>query len=183
MRQTTQSLVQDLLGVAQTETPRGIPNEPELPQTVHESTLAALLGIRRARLSELVRDGILRRVGPARFQLREAVNSYTADLRSKTSPMGRGRPTSSSPELDVEKLRLAKQQADKVELQNAAARGSLVPALEVEREWAGVLRDVRAAMLAVPSRVGSTLPHLSAHDVAAIENEIKAALEGLADGH
>ena len=42
---------------------------------------------------------------------------------------------------------------------------------------------VRAAMLAVPSRCGATLPHLTAHDIAELDREIRNALEGLADGN
>jgi len=41
---------------------------------------------------------------------------------------------------------------------------------------------VRAALLAVPSRVGTRLPSLTAHDVAEIAVEIRAALSTLADG-
>jgi phage terminase Nu1 subunit (DNA packaging protein) len=39
----------------------------------------------------------------------------------------------------------------------------------------GRLRTVRAGML-VPSRVAARLPHLSKHDVAEIDQEIRAAL-------
>lgn len=46
----------------------------------------------------------------------------------------------------------------------------------VEAEWSGVLRTVRAGMLAVPSRVQQRLPHLTAHDVAQIDAEVRAAL-------
>jgi len=43
-------------------------------------------------------------------------------------------------------------------------------------EWSGVLWTVRAGMLAVPSRFQQRLPHLSAHDVAEIDREIREAL-------
>jgi phage terminase Nu1 subunit (DNA packaging protein) len=46
----------------------------------------------------------------------------------------------------------------------------------VEIEWSGVLRTIRAGMLAVPSRVAARLPHLNKHDVAGIDAEIRAAL-------
>ena len=49
-------------------------------------------------------------------------------------------------------------------------------AAEVEAEWSGVLRTVRAGMLAVPSWVSQRLPHPSAHDVAEIDNEVRAVL-------
>lgn len=158
---------------------------PTLPETVHESELAALLGISRARITQLIRDGILKRSGRARFNLHEAVQAYTGQLRSVASRVGYagGKGTPANAALNEEKLRLAKQQADKIELQNAAARGELVKALDVERAWAGVLRDVRAALLGVPSRCGATLPHLTAHDVQEIDREIRGALEGLANGN
>jgi hypothetical protein len=58
--------------------------------------------------------------------------------------------------------RLAAAQADVAEIKAAKMRGELVAAAEVESEWSGVLRTVRAGMLAVPSRVSQRLPHLTA---------------------
>jgi hypothetical protein len=49
----------------------------------------------------------------------------------------------------------AKAQADLAELKAAQARGSLLDAEAVEREWSDVLGTVRAGMLAVPSRAGA----------------------------
>jgi phage terminase Nu1 subunit (DNA packaging protein) len=43
-------------------------------------------------------------------------------------------------------------------------------------EWSGVLRTVRADMLAVPSRAAQRLPHLSAQDVATIYAKVRQAL-------
>lgn len=174
----------DLLGPSKASPPSGIPTEVELPQTVHEATLAALLGINRSRVAQLVRDGVLRRAGRARFDLQASVRAYADNLRHKTSRLGPGRKaTKGNSELEAEKLRLTRAQADEREAKAAAAKGELVRASEVERAWAGVLRDVRAAMLAVPSRCGAALPHLSAHDIATLEGEVRAALEGLADGN
>jgi len=39
-----------------------------------------------------------------------------------------------------------------------------------------VQRTVRAGMLAVPSRAAQRLPHLSVHDVAEIDREVRAVL-------
>jgi phage terminase Nu1 subunit (DNA packaging protein) len=64
--------------------------------------------------------------------------------------------------------------AAKAEQQNAERAGRLVDAAAVEVEWSGVLRTVRAGMLAVPSRCGARLPH-----VAEIDAEIRAALTEL----
>jgi phage terminase Nu1 subunit (DNA packaging protein) len=59
---------------------------------------------------------------------------------------------------------------------NAAARGELLDAGAVEREWSDILRCVRAGMLAVPSRAGARLPHLTPHDVAEIDTEVRDVL-------
>ena len=42
----------------------------------------------------------------------------------------------------------------------------------VEAEWSGVLRTVRAGMLALSSRCVARLPHLTAHDAAEIDREV-----------
>jgi phage terminase Nu1 subunit (DNA packaging protein) len=52
----------------------------------------------------------------------------------------------------------------------------LVEASAVQAEWSDILRVVRAGMLAVPSRVAARLPHLSKHDIAEIDAEVRAAL-------
>ena len=44
----------------------------------------------------------------------------------------------------------------------------------------GLLRVVRTAMLAIPSRTGARLPHMTPADVAAIDAEVRAALTELA---
>jgi hypothetical protein len=59
----------------------------------------------------------------------------------------------------------AKAQADLAELKAAQAAGSLLNAEAVELEWSDVLGTVRAGMLAVPSRAGARLPHLTGHDL------------------
>jgi len=88
----------------------------------------------------------------------------------------RNRSATTDPAYLAEKIRLANAQAVKIELQNAQARQELLPAKAVEAEWSAVLRDVRAAMLALPSRLQQRLPHLTKHDTATIDEEIRDAL-------
>ena len=151
----------------------------DIPATMAEAEIAAFLGIATSQVRTKTRDGILVKDGRGRWNVRESLQGYLSQLRDGAIRGGGQVPD----DLKAEKLRLARQQADKLELANAAARGELVRSADVEREWANVLRDVRSTMLAVPSRVGSKLAHLTAHDVAEIDSEIKAALEGLANGN
>jgi phage terminase Nu1 subunit (DNA packaging protein) len=72
-------------------------------------------------------------------------------------------------------------QASLAELKVAERRGELLDAAEVERTWGGVVRTIRASMLAIPSRCGARLPHLTAADIAEIDAEVRAALTVPAD--
>lgn len=147
-----------------------------LPEMTSTGALAALLGVTPRSVTELSRKGVLSPAGRGSWPVRDSVRAYCAHLREQAA----GR--SSDTNLTAERIRVAQAQAEKLELANSAARGELVPAKQVQSTWAGVLRDVRAALLAVSSRCGARLPHLTAHDVATIDIEIRSALEAIADG-
>jgi phage terminase Nu1 subunit (DNA packaging protein) len=76
----------------------------------------------------------------------------------------------------AERARLAAAQADLAELKAAKQRGTMLDAEAVQNEWSGILRMVRAGMLAVPSRCAARLPHLTPHDVTEIDGEVRAVL-------
>ena len=169
-----------LSGVAPSPRPvASLPPETASAGHISEAELSDLLDLTSRRVRDLVTDGVIPRKGrgATAFDRRAAVRAYCIWIRDKAS-----RGVAVMDELKAEKIRQAREAADKLALQNAAARGELVPSSEVESAWANVLRDVRSMMLAVPSRCGASLAHLTPHDVAAIDREIKSALEGLADG-
>jgi len=143
-------------------------------ETISEAELADLLGLTSRQIRNLAADGVAKKAGPARYELRASVRAYAESLREKAS---RGRAKADDPELRAERLRLAIAQAEKVELSNAKTRGELLLAQEVVSAWAGVLREVRAAMLAIPSRVNQSLPHLTVHDLNTLDRTIRDTLE------
>jgi phage terminase Nu1 subunit (DNA packaging protein) len=157
----------------------------DVPETksdvIHESELCALLGITPNKLRLLARDGILQRVKPARYSRADAVLAYCVHLRALSASSGAI--LAADAKLKAEKIRVAAAQAEKIEMLNEIARGETVRSDQVQREWQSILRDVQAALLAVPSRVGSNLAHLTAHDIGQIDFEIRRTLEGLADGN
>jgi phage terminase Nu1 subunit (DNA packaging protein) len=95
---------------------------------------------------------------------------------------GAGRPRAPGESLENARRRLARANADRRELEVQRLRAELLPADAVAREWQDVLRTVRAGVLAITSRVRSQLPHLSAHDGAVIDAEIRAVLSALGTG-
>lgn len=153
----------DLLG---SDEPAGI------PAILDEAGIARLFGVSSARVRAMVRDGILVRASRGRYDSRESLSRYLAQLREGAARAGRPA-NAGGDELKGEKLRLIKAQTEHAELRNAAARGELLPATEVESQWATVLGDVRAAMLAIPGRLTG---RVNADALAALDEEIRAAL-------
>ena len=136
---------------------------------VSQSVLADLFGVTPPRINQLVNEGVIAKDG-RQYSLRECTRAYCAHLRAR-------HPGISSPgAVSDERARLLAAQADGHELKNAATRGELIDARQVEAEWSNTLRSLRAAMIAVPSRVRQRLPGLSPAEVATIDAEIRAAL-------
>ena len=157
------------------------PVQPGIPATMTESELATLLGIGASRVRTLARDGIVVRSSRGRFDVRASLGRYLDQLRTRAARAGR--PADGDDDLKAEKLRLTRAQATTAEQKARVAAGEMVAAADVQREWSGILRDLRAALLAVPSRFGASHSHFTPHDIAALDTEIKQTLEVLADGN
>jgi phage terminase Nu1 subunit (DNA packaging protein) len=159
------------------ETERASTGKPE-GDTVGPDALAEWLGVSRATVLELARREVLKPEGRGRYPLRESIKAYCADLREKAA--GRAGALA-NPSLTAERVRVTRAQAEALEFKNAAARGELLPAADVESAWAAILRDVRAGMLAVPSRVSQRLGHLTPADLDTIDREIRDTLAEVSD--
>jgi terminase small subunit / prophage DNA-packing protein len=144
-----------------------------LPDEVSAPTLAHLLGVSEREVRNLAKAGIAVRAGRGRYRLQESVRHAFEHIRRTASQRGG---EASLEAMRAERIRIAKEQADALGLKNAAARGEMRDANDVRREWSDILRAVRAGMLAVPSRAGARLPHLTPHDIAEIDAEVRAVL-------
>ncbi len=156
----------------------------QLPRALSKSAFAKLVAVSPGRVSQMVKQGLPVEadgkidVARGKLWIAENINPTRAASQAKGPTLfGEERQKAS---LTEERARLAKEQADAAEIKNAILRKELVHASDVEREWASVLRKVRSGVLAVPSRVRQLLPHLTPHDVEAIDNELRCALEDLA---
>lgn len=143
-----------------------------MDDTVAQAALADLFGVTTRTVRDLGKRGILVRAGK-NYALAESVSRYCAHLRELATGRG-GEDTIIN--ATAERARLAKAQADSMEIKNAKLRGELVRADEVENEWSGLLRTLRASMMAVPSRVAQRVPTLTPHDISEIDAEVRAAM-------
>lgn len=148
-------------------------------ETCTAEELGALVGLSARSIRDMAAGGTIPKpVARGRYATAATVKAYVAHLREAAAARGSGE---ALPALTSERMREARERADHLALKNAAMRGELVPALEVERTWTGALRELRARFLAVPARVRQRLPHLTRTDVAALEREIRDALQEAAD--
>jgi phage terminase Nu1 subunit (DNA packaging protein) len=141
-------------------------------QVVTAETLAGLFEVSGEVVRSLARRGIIVKAGRNSFELVPSVRNYVRYLREAAAGRGNGQePTEQS----MARARLAKAQADAAELKNAQRRGDLVPAIEVEQEWSGVVRVVRAGIMRLPRRAGDRLA-LTAAQVRGLDEECRACL-------
>jgi phage terminase Nu1 subunit (DNA packaging protein) len=92
---------------------------------------------------------------------------------------GRGRPRNLKESFEAARTRKESHLADLRGIEVDERRGKLLNAQAVEREWSDMLRQVRAGVMAVVSRVRARLPHLTGHDAAILDQELRAALAAL----
>ncbi|MGP9789613.1 DNA packaging protein [Roseinatronobacter sp. NSM] len=140
--------------------------------------LCELLGISPAALSKLKERGIAKHHGRDSYDLAETIRAYVSHLRETAS--GRGGEDHVNT-LTAERARLAKEQADSQAIKNAKLRGELVDASEVERTWGDVLRQVRARIMAVPSRLRADRPEIDRTVIDDMDKALRTALMEL--GH
>ena len=153
------------------------------PKSLSKKSFAQLMGVTPGRVSQYIGKGLPvepdDKIDVARGKL--WIKENVSPTRSAAQSLQDSLPFAAQPDAAAEAVRLKKEQADQVALRNQQLRGELVPAVDVERAWANVLRQVRSGVLAVPSRLRQVLPHLTAHDVATIDAELRHVLEDLAN--
>ncbi len=77
-------------------------------------------------------------------------------------------------DLNRERARLAKEQADRTALSNAVARGDVIPSAVALQQWSDHIVAARAKLLAMPTKLGPQLINIS--EVNLIAAAIKAAV-------
>ena len=140
---------------------------PDLTSPVTQVQFGDLVGISQQAVSDLVRRRIL--VDGASAD--EWLLAYCDHLRG----IAAGRGGEASLELSAERARLAKEQADKIAMQNAVTRGELAPAYLLEQVLARVGAKAGRLLETIPGMMRRRHPQMTMEDIAAVAEVVAKA--------
>jgi phage terminase Nu1 subunit (DNA packaging protein) len=135
--------------------------------TPTQADLAEILGISQQAVSLIEGKGIAQRD----MTLMNWIAAYTSHLRE----IAAGRLASGDLDLASERARLAKEQADKIALQNAVTRRELAPVTLIEEVLAKAGSRVAGILDAIPGAIRRRMPELGADGIELISVEIAKA--------
>lgn len=144
--------------------------------------VAVALNISPRRIQQLAKEG-MPRDSRGQYELGACMAWYIRYLQHAVEQRHDPNTRDESLVLTRERSRLAREQADRQELDNAERRGELVELAAVTDAWANRLVSLRARLRAIPTKLGPQLTNIT--DAAVISAQIRAdidgALEELAD--
>lgn len=120
--------------------------------------IAQHLNTTQPALSKLIEDGVIDKQPRGRYDIDEVRAQYIKHFRAIAS----GRAASGDLDLGAERARLAKEQADAKEMENAIERGDLVYIEKVAKEFETQLLKAKTKLLAMPSKIAAEV-HASAN--------------------
>jgi phage terminase Nu1 subunit (DNA packaging protein) len=111
------------------------------------STIAKLFNLTERRVQQLASDGVIPKSTRGKYDLVASVRGYISFLQDRAfgkdiAPV----------DAHNERTRLLKAQADKTELEVKTITGELIPAADIEAEWASLVVAFRSRMLVLPTR-------------------------------
>ncbi|MDZ4254846.1 MAG: terminase small subunit [Sulfuritalea sp.] len=133
-----------------------------------QKTIASHLDLSQQAVSQMLADLRIDWKSATLAQVRVA---YIRRLREQAA----GRATIGDLDLAGERARLAKEQADRVAMQNAVTRGELAPVALLEQVLAAAAGKVAGIFDAIPGLVRRRVPHLTREDLDLIAAEIAKA--------
>lgn len=113
------------------------------------SEVAAHLGMSHKNVQELIKKGVIEQQDRGKYDLDVARKQYITHVREVAA----GRSKVGDLDLQEERARLAKEQADAKEMENEVQRGLLVDIESVAAAMEKQLTRVRTKLLAVPTKV------------------------------
>lgn len=140
-------------------------------QTVSLPEAAMVAGVSTPILRDLQAKGLIAPVKTGRYPLVATVSAYTKRLREQAA----GRVT------DGSKTELAKAQAAIAQAKAGLLNRKLIEVEDVEIDHRGKVRQLRAAFLALPSRIAGMVPTLGREGAEIIAREVRDVLTDVAN--
>ena len=136
--------------------------------------IAVLLGLDVFALQDLRKKKIIKAPARKAEWPGSVITEYCDYLRGRASG-------DIAEDAHAQRTRLLKNQADKVEMENAVMRGNLVDIAETEKAWTAVLMNVRSKMLAMPTATAAVLAVETEQKIVKelLTNTVEAALTEL----
>lgn len=132
-----------------------------------QADFAEIVGISEAAVSQMVADGVLVRGETAH----EWIMTYCDRLRE----IAAGRAAAGGLDLATERAALAREQRERIWMQNAVTRKELTPTVALEQVLAGAAAKVAGVLDAIPGMVRRRVPQLAAADIDLIAAEVAKA--------
>jgi len=123
------------------------------------------LGIQQPTLTRLIKEGIIDKQDRGKYEVDAVRLQYLKHIRNLAGN------NNNNLELGAERARLAKEQADAKEMENAVERGDLVYIEKVARQFEQQLTKARNKLLAAPTKVAA-----EAHAAATVK-EVREIIE------
>lgn len=114
-----------------------------------QNEVARHLGVTAKYVGDLIVEGVIEKRPRAQYDIDECRKAYITKLRESAA----GRASSGELDLVAERARLAKEQADAKEMDNAIGRGDLVYIEDVAKQFENMLTKVRTKLLALPTKI------------------------------
>lgn len=149
-----------------------------IPATCSKSDLANLIGVSVRSITDWDQKGVFTRaVGRGRYETVKSVNGYTAALREQAA----GRASATGLQLTDERA-LTEQVIRQIkERELAKLKGETMTLSEIEESWSLFAQTVKAAVLSIPGKARSSIPHLTAHDADVLKHMCRDILMDLAE--
>lgn len=134
--------------------------------TVPLDTICRLLDLTPQRVNQLAKEGVIPKVERGRYELVPVVRAYIQYLR-----MGNLKRDLPENDYTTHRMRLTRARADIMEMEKAQMEERLIPAGDIEEAWLEASTNMRAKMLALPSKAA---PEIFAAETLA---EVKSLLK------
>ncbi len=107
----------------------------------------------------------------------ESLHAYLGHLREQAA----GRASSGGTSLVEARSEQIKTEREISQLKLLKMRGEVLTLDEVSASWSGFASAVRAAVMTIPSKLRSTIPHLTAHDSETAKRVCRDILQDLSE--